>query len=106
MEIELVEWGYGDTPATKAEEDKWVTGYYRMPRPGEAVRAYLEYAQTYALKKNVWQFATIQFSASFSPPSGKFSFKNSCTGILDVDGMPCTFKLKTGKLFEETGPCP
>ncbi len=45
-------------------------------------------------------------SESFSPVSGKFSFKNSCTGVLDVDGMPCTFKLKTGKLFKETGPCP
>ena len=45
-------------------------------------------------------------SQSFSPSSGKFSFRNSCTGILDVDGSPCTVKLTTGKLFQETGVCP
>lgn len=45
-------------------------------------------------------------SDSFSETSGKFTFKAACTGNLQQDGLPCGFKLNSGKLFDEDTGCP
>ena len=42
---------------------------------------------------------------SYSVDTNKFKFKASCSGMLDFDGLPCTFKFNTGKPFEATGGC-
>jgi hypothetical protein len=33
-------------------------------------------------------------------------FRAACHGMVELDGRPCTFKLKTGRPFAETGSCP
>lgn len=43
-QLELVPWSYGDVPADHAACEEWMWEYYRAPKPAQAVRAYLEYA--------------------------------------------------------------
>jgi len=44
-------------------------------------------------------------SDSFSMSSGKFSFKAACNGTVEQGDLPCEFKLKSGRLFDEDTGC-
>ena len=41
-----------------------------------------------------------------SDNGSKFKFKSSCQGDINFEGTPCSIKVNTGKLFEESGSCP
>ena len=58
--LELVPWSYGLVPDDEHAGD-WVTDYYRAPAPGQAVRAYLEYADVESKKTEGWNYAVLGF---------------------------------------------
>ncbi len=43
-ELQLVAWSYGDLPADQAGFERFCTHYHRAPEPGQAVRAFLDFA--------------------------------------------------------------
>lgn len=44
-ELELTPWSYGELPADAAGYESFCRRYHRAPEPGQAVRAFLEFAQ-------------------------------------------------------------
>ena len=61
--LELVPWTYGQVPDDEQEGD-WMVAYYRAPAPGQAVRAYLEYAEVENPKSEGWNYAVLGFYRS------------------------------------------
>ena len=63
-QLELVPWTYGEVPADHAACDQWMWEYYRAPKPAQAVRAWLEYADLQNRDGQSPNFAVLGFFRS------------------------------------------
>ena len=60
-QLELVPWSYGDVPADAAAFEQWMWEYYLHPKPAEAVRAWLEYANFQSRDDKSLNYAVLGF---------------------------------------------